>query len=183
MKKIFLLLVLVGIVSGCAVSAQGEIHQRETTSEEEQANKSNVEKLIVQRGHDIFAFTKPSQNMGILVNAIDLFRLTYRKSDENIVVKNERELEFLQESQEEGTSQNDYTYIRIIQTPYIPEVGENAFPRKDIVLYIDRQYPNDVFVGVQNPIKLDEWEVYKVKDYSNWLKKDIDLYISLYKGL
>ncbi|WP_068794271.1 hypothetical protein [Brevibacillus laterosporus] len=183
MKKIFLSFVLIGMLSGCTVPTQGEIHQGGARSEEKQTDKSTIEKLVIQRGHDIFEFTKPSQNMGILVNAMDLFRLTYRKSDENIVVKKEQELGFLQERQEEGTSQNDYTYIRLIQTPFIPEEGVNAFPRKDIVLYIDQQYPNDVFVGVQNPNKLDEWEVYIVKNYGNWLKKEIDLYVSLHKGL
>lgn len=67
--------------------------------------------------------------------------------------------------------------------PYIPDEGVNEFPRKDIVIYVDPKYPNDAFVGVQNPSSLEEWQVYKVQDYSSWLRKEIDLYISLYTGL
>ncbi|MGQ7277652.1 hypothetical protein ACT91Q_06755 [Brevibacillus thermoruber] len=187
MKKFFLLLVLLGIASGCgAVSSQGELHHEKEPapqSEDSQAATSEVEKLVVQRGHDLFVFEKPSRRMGILVNAKDLYTFAYRKDGEALGVKNERELRFLQEKHEEGTSQNDYTYMRIVQKPFIPESGVNEFPRKDIVIYIDPQNPNDAFVGVQDPNKLDEWKIYKVKDYGNWVKKVIDLYIALYKGL
>lgn len=145
--------------------------------------KITVEKLVVQREHDIFSFTKPSESMGIVVSAKDLYTLAYRKSGEDLGVKNQSELTFLQEGQEEGTSENAFTYIRIVQIPFIPDEGVNEFPRKDIVIYVDPKYPNDAFVGVQNPDKLEEWQIYKVLDYGNWVKKEIDLTISLYTGL
>jgi len=40
--------------------------------------KITVEKLVVQREHDIFSFTKPSESMGIVVSAKDLYTLAYQ---------------------------------------------------------------------------------------------------------
>lgn len=154
---------------------------QQTRIEEEQ--KITVEKLVVQREHDIFSFTKPSESMGIVVSAKDLYTLAYRKSGEDVGVKKQSELTFLQAGLEEGTSEKAFTYIRLVQTPFIPDEGVNEFPRKDIVIYVDPKYPNDAFVGVQNPNKLEEWQIYKVNDYGNWLRKEIALYISLYTGL
>ncbi|EJL47395.1 hypothetical protein P4V44_05720, partial [Brevibacillus agri] len=61
--------------------------------------------------------------------------------------------------------------------------GHYKFPRKDIILYVDPQSPDDAFVAIQNPEKLDEWRVLKVSGYGPWLKKEIDLYLSLNTGL
>lgn len=188
MKKIaFILPIALAMTLGWSEIMIAPIHAatitppQQTQIEEEQI--ITVEKLVVQREHDIFSFTKPSDSMGIVVSARDLYTLAYRKSGEDLGVKNKSELHFLQEGQEEGTSENAFTYIRLVQTPFIPNEGVNEFPRKDIVIYFDPKYPNDALVGVQNPNKLEEWQIYKVPDYGNWLKKEIDLYISLYAGL
>ncbi|WP_029100418.1 hypothetical protein [Brevibacillus thermoruber] len=185
MKKCILLLILLGIASGCsAVSSQGEHHHEQVPApQSEDSQAAEVEKLVVQRGHDRFVFEKPWRCMGILVNAEDFYRFAYRRVGEELGVTNERELPFLQEKLEEGTSQYDYTYIRIVQKPFIPESGVNEFPRKDIVIYLDPQNPTDAFVGVQDPHNLDEWKIYQVKDYGDWVKKVIDLYLALHTGL
>ncbi|MEJ8547348.1 hypothetical protein [Brevibacillus borstelensis] len=195
MKELISGLTICVLLSGCVSSNQtnsvSQIHTQQQTEQEKSAlsqsiqsqNQSDIEKVIVQRGHDIINLAEVSPERGLIANAEDFYRFAYRREGENLGIKNEKELKFLQESQEEGSSQNDYTYIRLVQTPYIPEIGENAHPRKDIVIYLDARYPDDAFVGEQNPKKLEEWTIYQVKGYGNWLKKDIDLYLSLYKGL
>ena len=169
------------ILSGCSTMSQAEMQQ--TNTQLAKTQQIIVEKLVVQRGHDIFSFPQPSENTGIVVNAHDLYRYAYRRDGEDMGVKNESELPFLHEEQEEGTSENDCTYIRLVQTPFVPEVGMNAFPSKDIVIYVDQKHPGDAFVGVQNPSKREEWHIYKVSGYGGWVQKEIDLYLALYKGL
>ncbi|CAJ1000882.1 MULTISPECIES: hypothetical protein [Bacillales] len=183
MKKCILFLILLGIASGCsAVSSQGEHnHEQVSAPHSVDSQAEEVEKLVVQRGHDRFVFENPSRCMGILVNAKDLYRFAYRRDGEEL--GDEQKLPFLQEKLEEGTSQYDKVYIRIVQKPFIPESGVNEFPRKDIVIYLDPQNPNDAFVGVQNPHNLDEWKIYQVKDYGGWVKKEIDLHLALHTGL
>lgn len=182
-KKCILFLVLLGLASGCsAVSSQGEhFHEQAPAPQSEDSQAEEAEKLVVQRGHDRFVFEKPSRCMGILVNARDLYRFAYRR--DGVELSSEQELPFLQEKLEEGTSQYDNTYIRIVQQPFIPESGVNEFPRKDIVIYLDPQNPNDAFVGVQNPHHPDTWKIYQVKDYGGWVKKEIDLHVALHTGL
>lgn len=183
MKQFFLVFLMVGLLSGCTVLASDGRKEVPASTEEEQVNPLGPEKLIMQRGYDIYTFSDPSPEMGILVNAKDMYFLAYRRLGKDLGVKNERELPFLRESQEEGSSTNDYTYLRMVQAPYYPEEGENARPRKDIILYLDQANPNDILVGAQDPTERDSWHIYQVEDYGKWLIKEIDLYIALYKGL
>ncbi|WP_188066897.1 hypothetical protein [Brevibacillus brevis] len=193
MKRIFLCVVCIGLLSGCGVSTQGqEINQQNTPIVDSEAPKKHpeVSKIIIQRGKEIFVSGVSPICDGLLENSMDLYTVAYRRDGKLIGTKDEKELPFLQESQpylqgslDEGESTQDHTYIRLVREPFIPEVGVNEFPRKDIVLFLEPTTPNAAFVGVQNPQKLKEWKIYQVEDYGVWLKKQIDLELNLSKGL
>jgi len=189
MKGIIVTLTACLVLTGCTTTAihppttpQVHLEQQEPSSSDQTIRETYVVKMIVQRGKDIIVFEDQSPSMGLLVNAEDFYMFAYRRDGEEVGVKTEKEIPFVKESQEEGTSQNEFTYVRLVQTPYIPGEGENAPARKDVVIFYDSKYPDDAFVGEQNPQKLDEWMVYQVKGYGSWLQKEIDLYLALYRG-
>lgn len=185
-KWIFSLLISV-ILAGCGtipVSHETSSVNNHSPNSETENQGNAVEQLTVQRGQDVFTKEHPPLNMGIITSANELYTLAYRKSGEEIGIKTSQELGFPIESpKESGTVEKERTYIRLVKPPFLPDPGVNEFPRKDIILYVDPQSPDDAFVAIQNPEKLDEWRVLKVSGYGPWLKKEIDLYLSLNTGL
>jgi len=192
MKKQILFLVFASLLSGCEIYTQKQtVRQSENqiVQPEEPGKSQEIRKMIIQRGKEIFMFDRLLAHEGTLFNTMDLYTIAYRRDGKLLGVINERESGLLFESQnhvdgnqDEGTGSKDYTYIRLVREPFVPEEGVNEFPRKDIVFYLDPQYPEDAFVSVQDPHKLDEWKIYQVKDYGVWLKKQIDLELQLSKG-
>jgi len=51
------------------------------------------------------------------------------------------------------------------------------------VRLMDEREPDDLQIGAQNPLNLNEWKLFKVKDYGKWFQKEIDLYIRKTSGL
>lgn len=177
MRKLVLSLIAVLFLSGCGGTAVHTLPPSGNT-------QGFVEKLIIQRGHDVFITENPQPHLGILIRAKDLYTFAYRREGEEVGVKTRQDIGAISESEKvEPTSEQDYTYVRVVQPSYLPEPGENAFPHKDIILFLDALHPDDAFVGIQNPEKPDEWRILQVREYGNWLKKEIDLHLSLHTGL
>jgi hypothetical protein len=189
MKKMILLFAVSILMSGCSVSAQTQGIQASegtTAQSESKVQESKIEKLVIQRGKDIFTFDYPKKDLAIISDAQDLYTRAYKGhlEAEELGIKTAKDFGFIQDSLGMAmTSKNEYTYLRIIQPVFIPEVGMNVIPRKDIILYNDPAFPNDAFVAIQNPEKLDEWSVVKMPEFGIWLKKEIDLFLRTNTGL
>lgn len=184
---IILISILMVFLNGCVTTfggqevSQNNIPAKDSDSERE---RNVVEKLVVQRGQDIFVQNYPPVHQGIITSTKEVYTLAYRKTGEEIGIKTSKDLGITTESpSDSGTSEKDLTFVRLVQPPFNPEPGVNEFPRKDILLYTEPSTPDDVFVAIQNPKKIEEWRVLKVRGYGKWLKSEIDLYLSLYTGL
>lgn len=168
-----------------------------TVTIDEKEQSPLITGIVVQRDKDIFvtefpesSITGQEANRAIIYNLTTLYNEVYRgfltaDVESDIRVKTEDELDFIKysEATQEGSVSFSYTYVRLNKPSYEPQVGENAPSSKDILFYIDDKKPEDLFLAVQNPKKLKEWKVYKVKGYGSWLQKEIDIYVYGSRGL
>ncbi|UNK17125.1 copper amine oxidase N-terminal domain-containing protein [Paenibacillus sp. N3/727] len=171
--------------------------QTKTVTIDEKEQSSLITGIVVQRDKDIFVTEFPEisstgqeANRAIIYNLTTLYNEVYRgflttDVESDIRVKTEDELDFIKysEATQEGSVSSSYTYVRLNKPSYVPQVGENAPASKDILFYVDDKKPEDLFLAVQNPKKLKEWKVYKVKGYGSWLQKEIDIYVYGSRGL
>ncbi|WP_276358433.1 hypothetical protein [Cohnella caldifontis] len=110
--------------------------------------------------------SRPLRNFPIVREAgrralLDTKTVTIEQKEKQSQV--ESELAFMKASQttKEGSVETSFTYIRLVQKPYIPQTGQSA----------------PASMAVQNPEKLMEWKVYQLNDYVSWFQKEIDLYL------
>lgn len=168
-----------------------------TVTIDEKKKSSSITGMVVQRDQDIFVTEHPENsgkgqeaNQAIIYNLTTLYNDVYRgllttDLDNEISVKTSEELGFVKysEATQEGSVSSSYAYVRLKKSSYVPQVGENAPASKDILFYVDDKKPEDLFLAVQDPKKLKEWKVYKVKGYGSWLQKEIDIYLRGSRGL
>ncbi|MBO9608785.1 MAG: hypothetical protein J7639_22715 [Paenibacillaceae bacterium] len=159
----------------------------QTVTIDDKNKTSLLERMVIQRGVDIFIADHPEDdgywqaaNQAILYNLTTLYNAAYRGLYNNAPErKNANEISLLADSEasQEGTAASSHIYIRLQRLAYVPEAGENAPASKDIIFYTDTNNPNDLNIAVQDPTNLQEWTVYQVSNYGDWLKKEIDIYI------
>lgn len=158
-----------------------------TVTIEEKEKQQFVERLVIQKNWDIFVEEKPGDsdgaNQALIHNLQTIYAKAYRGFFETSTgepeMKTEEDFSFIKESlaTKEGSTDTNFNYVRLIQKPYIPQTGENAPPRKDLIFFIDVTNPKDLYLAVQHPEKLKEWKVYLIEDYGNWLQKELDTYL------
>lgn len=160
------------------------------------ADSPGTQQIVVQRGNDIYinkvsSETSMDQNEALALHLHTLYAKAYRGffSSTNTLYGEkwlDNKISFLAESEtvdEDYTSLTNNHYVRLIETPYVRKPGENAPSRKDIVFFVNPEYPEDMFIAAQDPVNLKEWTIYQVSEYGKWLQKEIDLYIWGTKGL
>lgn len=146
--------------------------------------------MLVQRGFDRFD-TKVFENAekALIHHLTSLYNGAYRglltDLDREASVVTSDKLQFLgpgAKGKKDELSEH-HVHIRLIQPSYIPQTGENAPAVKDILFFVDEREPDDLLIGAQNPLNLDEWKLFKVKEYGKWFQKEVDLYIRSTSGL
>jgi len=160
-----------------------------TVTVKEKAAKGPIE-MLVQRGSDSFD-TKVFENAekALIHNLTSLYNGAYRglltDQDSEASIVTSDKLDFLGPGEKGKKDQlsEHHVHIRLIQPSYIPQIGENAPAVKDILFFVDEREPDDLLIGAQNPLNLDEWKLFKAKDYGKWFQKEIDLYIRSTSGL
>lgn len=103
---------------------------------------------------------------------------------ENSIIRQSKQcLENYQTSVNENwyqdTNENN-TWIRIIDESYIPQEGENGIGHKDIVIYREESI---AFFAVQNPEESEIWTVWEMPNYGVWFEKEIDMFLRMFAGI
>lgn len=151
---------------------------------------TQLEKILIQRQTDDFEIIKFSKVEEAFNNDLNsLYNLAYRglltdlENDSFVLTSTQVESLYLNNKNKLDLSSEKLIRVRFIRSPYIPGVGENAPAVKDLMFFINEKEPEDLLIGAQNPRDLDEWRVYKVKDYGKWFEKEIEIYIRTTSGL
>lgn len=169
----------------------------ETKTVTVEEKEKSIERLVLQRGKDIFITPNPENadvakdaNRAFLYHLTTLYNEVYRgllstDLEADTTVKTTDQIPVLKSSEttKEQTAKTSSFFVRLVQPAYVPQPGENAPAAKDILFYIDEKSPSDLQIGVQNPKNVKEWKIYKVKSYGDWFKKECDIYLRASRGL
>ncbi len=156
---------------------------------EDQQNQ--CKEIIVQRGSDCFTFENIQiDNAGIIRDIEDLLWIVPRGGagiQNSGIDKDISEVPMINEINNAVNNHcktnGNYTWIRLVYDPYIPEEGQNAIKHEDIILYLDPNNSSDAVFCIQNPKKESEWNITVLPDYGKWLSKEIDILLRIKTGL
>ncbi|KOP65594.1 hypothetical protein AMS62_10310 [Bacillus sp. FJAT-18019] len=171
--------------------------ETKTLTIEEKKKERPIERIVLQRGNDIFVTSDPGNinvkneaNQAFLFHLTTLYNEVYRgllstdlEADTTIKMADQIPVLKNSETTKEKSSETSSFFVRLVQPAYIPQPGENAPAAKDLLFYIDDMSPSDLQIGVQDPKNIREWKTYKVKGYGDWFKKECDIYLRASKGL
>lgn len=158
--------------------------QLEDTSQS--LNDKKLIQVVVKRGNDVFSFDAPFQFSGFGIVS-DIQRLLWVASRGGAGIEPETrqvEWEELDKVLETGAElRKPFCFVHLIYEPYQPMQGMNDTAHKDLIIYTDPGNANDAYLAVQNPDNQTRWSLYRLPDYAQWLKKEVDLLLRIYTGL
>lgn len=77
---------------------------------------------------------------------------------------------------------NNITWVRLLYNPYIPEIGVNDQPHKDIVFAITGENLEDAYLIIQDPKASTVWNYMELEEYGQWLNREIDMLLAQTTG-
>jgi len=77
---------------------------------------------------------------------------------------------------------NNITWVRLLYNPYIPEIGVNDQPHKDIIFAITGENLEDAYLIIQDPKALTVWNYMELEEYGQWLNREIDMLLAQTTG-
>ena len=78
--------------------------------------------------------------------------------------------------------ENSITWVRLLYNPYMPELGDNDQPHKDIVLAVTSENLENAFLIIQDPNTLTVWNYIKLEGYGQWLSREVDMLLAQTTG-
>lgn len=78
--------------------------------------------------------------------------------------------------------ENNITWVRLLYDPYIPEVGVNDQPHKDIIFTVTSENVEDAYLIIQDPKTLDAWNYMELNGYGQWLSREVDMLLAQTTG-
>lgn len=73
-------------------------------------------------------------------------------------------------------------FIRLKYDSQIPKTGQNWLGHKDILVYQDTKNKKDAYLALQDPKAPDQWDLYKLPDYGQWLSKELAIILRVGLG-
>ncbi|MCL6449101.1 MAG: hypothetical protein K6U04_13305 [Armatimonadetes bacterium] len=160
--------------------------QAPSNTQTQAPTEKKLTQVIVKRGNDVFSFDNPLglRGLGIISDIQDLLWVAPRGGAGIQPEVEQVESKELDKVLENGDKMKDaFCSVRLIYEPYRPEQGMNDLAHKDLIIYTDPGNVNDACLGVQKPDNQTEWDLYRLPDYGQWLKKEVDLLLRLRTGL
>jgi len=148
--------------------------------------KKKLIQAVVKRGSDVFSYDDPLKlkGLGIRSDIQDLLWVAPRGGAGIKPEVKQVEAKELDRVLKNGDKMKDaFCLVRLIYEPYRPGQGMNDLAHKDLIIYTDPGNVNDAYLGVQNPDNQTKWDLYRLPDYGQWLKKEVDLFLRISKGL
>ncbi|WP_274651340.1 hypothetical protein [Paenibacillus humicola] len=86
---------------------------------------------------------------------------------------------------ESSKSKPDYKgdFIRLEYNPQVPEKGENTLGHQDMLIYQDTNHEENADLAIQDPKQADQWLIYILPGYGQWLSRELEIINRVYFGL
>lgn len=148
--------------------------------------EKKLTQVIIKRGNYVFSLDNPLRfsGLGIISDIQNLLWVAPRGGAGIQPEVEQVEPKELDKVLQSGDKMNDtFCLVRLIYEPYKPQQGMNELAHKDVIIYTNPDSVNDAYLGVQNPENQTRWDLYRLPDYGQWLKKEVDLLLRLRTGL
>lgn len=188
---ILIFLSMVGMVCGCSMDKANEVHtskdddlqEKETESEMQMQSdeKSENYTLLVNRNGEVEKLDVTQSNTGIVSDIEALVWLAQRSVSGDLITA-EKNI-YIEESNQclnDNTEVGEHLWIRELRDKQETESGTTVSGHKDYLIY---QEGEDAYVAIQSVENSDEWTLYQITGYGEWLQKEIDIFLRVMTGL